>query len=202
MTVTEAAYTRRAIKHFDPHFRIPEAELRTLIETAMQSPTSFNLQHWRFVVITDPDLRKQIRAAGFDQPHLTEASVLILFTGDTLAWRKDPVRNWRNTAKPVQDLMLGFVGPFHDGRTQLQRDEAVRSIGMAMQTLMLAATEMGYQTCPIIGFDHETVAELVRLPADHVIGPFVAVGRGVKDAWPKPGQRSFEEVVVRDRFPA
>lgn len=45
----------------------------------------------------------------------------------------------------------------------MERDEAQRSIGMAMQT-MLAAKSMGYESCPMIGFDVEKVAELVRLP--------------------------------------
>lgn len=200
VNVAQAARTRRAVKHFDPNFQIPESDIRAIIETAMQSPTSFNLQHWRFVVITNKDLRKQIRALAFDQAHITDASVLVLFTGDTLAWAKDPGRHWRNAPKPVLDLMVSMVGPFHEGKEQLQRDEAMRSIGIAMQTLMLAATELGYQTCPTIGFDHQAVAKLVRLPSDHAIGPFVAIGRGTKDAWPKPGQLSFDEVVIRDRF--
>lgn len=200
MNVAQAARTRRAVKHFDPTFEIPERDLHAIIETTIQSPTSFNLQHWRFVVIADKDLRRQVRALAFDQAHITDASVLILFTADKLAWAKDPGRYWRNAPKPVLDLMISMIGPFHQGREQLQQDEAMRSIGIAMQTLMLAATELGYQTCPTIGFDHQGVAKLIRLPSDHVIGPFVAIGRGTKDAWPKPGQLSVDEVVIRNRF--
>lgn len=201
MNTTEAINTRRSIKHFDPDHQIPERDIRTLLELAMQSPTSFNLQHWRFVVITDPDLRQQIRSLAFDQHHMTEASALVLFTGDVKTWKKDPARYWRNTSQTVTDSMLGMIASFHEGREQLQRDEAMRSIGIAMQTLMLAAMEMGYQTCPTIGFEHESVAKLIRLPADHIIGPFVAIGKGIKPAWPKPGQLGYEEVVFHDRFP-
>ena len=84
---------------------------------------------------------------------------------------------------------------------ELQRDEAQRSIGMAMQTIMLAARGMGYDSCPMIGFDHEAVSKLIRLPADHCIGPIVAVGKKTKDSWPKPGQLSYAEVTIADRFP-
>ena len=80
---------------------------------------------------------------------------------------------------------------------QLQRDEAMRSIGMAMQTLMVSAKALGYESCPMIGFEHEKVAELINLPGDHCIGPMVAIGKGTKEAWPKPGQLSYDEVVVR-----
>ena len=71
---------------------------------------------------------------------------------------------------------MNWMAPFHDGREWLQRDEAQRSIGMAMQTLMLVAQDMGYQTCPMIGFDSEAVAKLINLPEDHVMGPMVAAG--------------------------
>ncbi|MFZ9024517.1 MAG: nitroreductase family protein, partial [Anaerohalosphaeraceae bacterium] len=91
-------------------------------------------------------------------------------------------------------------GPFHEGRQWLQRDEAQRSIGMALQTLMLAAKAMGYDSCPMIGFDIEKVAELINLPDDHVMGPMVAVGKGIKESWPKPGQLPLEELVVENGF--
>jgi nitroreductase len=72
------------------------------------------------------------------------------------------------------------MGPFHEGREQLQRDEAMRSIGMAMQTLMLAAKGMGYDSCPMIGYDFDAVAEVINLPEDHVIGPIVVVGKRIE----------------------
>lgn len=200
MDVFEAVRTRRAIKAFDPNHRLSEAEVRTLLETAILSPTSFNIQHWRFVVIDDQDLRRQIREAGNDQSQITDASLLILMTADVLAWKKEPARYWRNAPKAVADMLVGWMGPFHEGREQLQRDEAQRSIGMAMMTLMLAARAMGYESCPMIGFDLEKVAELVRLPSDHAIGPLVAIGRGVKEPWGKPGQLGLDEIVVRNRF--
>ena len=76
----------------------------------------------------------------------------------------------------------------------------MRSIGMAMQTIMLAAKGMGYDSCPMIGYDFDQAAELINLPADHVIGPMIAVGKKTQDPWPKPGQLPLDEVVVTDRF--
>ena len=96
--------------------------------------------------------------------------------------------------------MVAAIGPFHEGRERYQRDEAQRSIGMAMQTLMVAARGLGYESCPMIGFDHDKVSEVVKLPADYVIGPMVAIGKGTKDPWPKPGQLPLGEVIVTDSF--
>jgi len=201
MDVFDAIYARRAVKHFDPDHEMTQPEIDRLLETAIQAPTSFNIQHWRFVVVRDPELRRQIRANGNDQAQMTDASLLIVMTADIQAWRKDPQRYWTNAPKDVADLLVGWMGPFHEGRPQLQRDEAQRSIGIAMQTIMLAAQAMGYDSCPMIGFDHEAVAKLIRLPADHCIGPMVAVGKRTKDSWPKPGQLPLSEVMIVDRFP-
>jgi nitroreductase len=174
MDTLKAIYARRAVKHFDAEHRMTEEEITTLMEAAIQAPTSFNIQHWRFVLVRDPELRREIRANGNDQAQMTDASLLILMTADVDAWRKSPERYWRDAPTEVADMLVGWMGPFHEGRPELQRDEAQRSIGMAMQTIMLAATAMGYQSCPMIGFDHEAVAGLVHLPADHCLGPMVA----------------------------
>lgn len=198
----DAIYDRRSIKHFDPTCKIPEDQLTALLEAAIQSPTSFNIQHWRFVVIRDPALRAEIRKLGNDQAQITDASVLIAMTADVKAWAKDPQRYWRNAPAEIASMLVGWMGPFHEGDEQLQRDEAQRSIGMALQTLMLAAKAMGYDSCPMIGFDRPGVARLIRLPQDHVMGPLVVIGKGIKSAWPKPGQLPLAEVVIQDRFPA
>lgn len=200
MDVFTAIAARRAVKHFDPSHRMREDEIARLIEAAMQAPTSFNIQHWRFVLLRDPGLRKQVRALGNDQAQMTDASLLVLMTADVAAWKKNPARYWVNAPKAVGEILVNWIAPFHEGKPQLQRDEAQRSIGMAMATLMLAAQELGYDSCPMIGFDHDAVARLVRLPADHCIGPMVAIGKRTKDPWPKPGQLPRSEVTVVDRF--
>ena len=199
MDTLDAIYGRRAVKHFDPDHEMTDEEKTKLLEAAIQAPTSFNIQHWRFVVVDDPELRKQIREVGNDQAQITDASMLIIMTADVRAWQKEPERYWANAPEEVADLLVNWMGPFHDGREQLQRDEAMRSIGMAMQTLMLAAKSMGYESCPMIGYDFDKVAEMINLPDDHCIGPLVVVGKGVKEPWPKPGQLPLDEVVIHNK---
>lgn len=201
MEVFDSIYGRRSIKQFDPDHKLTKEEETKLLEAMIQAPTSFNIQHWRFVILRDPELRAKIRSEfGNDQSQMTDASLLVLFTADEKAWRKEPHRYWKNAPDEVAELLVNWMGPFHDGREWLQRDEAQRSIGMAMQTLMLAAKGMGYDSCPMIGFDIEKVAELIQLPEDHVMGPMVAVGKGTKEPWPKPGQLELSEIVFENSF--
>jgi len=201
MDTFDAIYQRRSIKEYDPKHKLSAAEETKLLEAAIQAPTSFNIQHWRFVIVRDPGLRKKIRTEfGNDQAQMTDASLLIIMTADTKAWQKNPERYWQNAPKEVAELLVNWMGPFHEGREWFQRDEAQRSIGMAMQTLMLAAKAMGYESCAMIGFDIEKVAELINLPDDHVVGAMVAIGKGTKDPWPKPGQLSLSELVIENTF--
>lgn len=200
MELFDAIYQRRAIKAFDPEHVVSDTDEKKLFEAAIQAPTSFNIQHWRFVVVRDTALRAELRALGNDQAQITDASLLVIMTADMKAWEKSPSRYWTEAPKEVADLLVGWMGPFHEGREWLQRDEAQRSIGMAMQTLMLAAKGIGLDSCPMIGFDIEAVAKRINLPLDYVMGPMVAIGKGTKAPWPKPGQLSLDEVLVNNTF--
>ena len=200
MNTLEAIHARRAIKHYDPEHRLTEDEIHTLLNAALQAPTAFNIQHWRFVVVRDPELRRQIRAVAWDQAQVTDASLLVVLCADLGAWRKQPERYWQEAPKPVQDILLPAIQQYYTGREQVQRDEAMRSCGLAGMTLMLAAKELGYDSCPMDGFDFDAVARLIGLPEDHVISFMVAIGKGTQPAWPKPGQLPYEEVVIDNRF--
>lgn len=200
MDTFDAIYQRRAVKHYDPEHEMTDEEIRKLMEAAIQAPTSFNIQNWRFVLVRDKELREQILEAANDQSHVTDASLLIVMTADVKAWAKAPERYWREAPPAVAEMLVNWMGPFYEGKEQLQRDEAMRSCGLAGQTIMLAAKAMGYDSCPMIGFDADKVAELINLPEDHVVSFMIAVGKAIKPAWPKPGQLALEDVIVHDRF--
>ena len=113
MDTFDAIYQRRAIKQFDPAHRFTKEEESKLLQAAIQAPTSFNIQHWRFVIVRDPDLRQRIRKEyGNDQAQMTDASLLIIMTADVKAWTKDPQRYWENAPKEVADLLVNWMGPF------------------------------------------------------------------------------------------
>lgn len=200
MNVTQAITERRSVKAFDPQHRMSEQEINQLMSLAMLSPTAFNIQNWRFVMVTDPVLRQQIRAASWNQAQVEEASLLIVLTADLNAWAKQPERYWKNAPKAASDVLVPMIGQYYQNNDQVQRDEAMRSCGMAATTLMLAAKEMGYDTCPMDGFDFAAVSKLLNLPADHIPTMFVVVGKALKAAAPRGGQLAMDEVVVYNQF--
>lgn len=200
MDTFSAIRERRSVKHYDPEHIMPQEDIDLLFDLAIQSPTSFNIQNWRFVVVTDKDVRVKLREAAWDQAQVTDASITIVMCADLKAWGHDPQRYWKDAPQQAQDMIVPMITEFYEKDAQLQRDEAMRSIGLAGQTIMVAAKAMGYDSCPMIGFDEAKVAELIKLPEDHVIGMMVTVGKPLKPAWPKPGQLPLDEVLIRETF--
>ena len=200
MQVKDAIQQRRSIKHFDPSHVMTKNEIDILLSHAILSPTAFNIQNWRFFVVTDKALRQKIREVSWGQAQVEEASLFIVLVGDLMAWNKDPARYWKNAPQPVQDYLVPVIHPYYDGKPQVQRDEVMRSCGMAAMNLMLHAKSMGYDSCPMDGFDFDKVAELLNLPKDHTPAMFVCIGKGIKEAWPRGGQLSLNEVVIENQF--
>ncbi|MEG3639061.1 nitroreductase family protein [Magnetococcus sp. PR-3] len=200
MDALTALETRRSVKHFDPNHTMPEADERKLLELTKLSPTAFNLQHWRFVVVKDTEMRQQIQALSWNQAQVTEASLLVVICADLKAWERYPEHCWQHAPEDVQQILLSAIDGFYRDNDTVQRDEALRSCGIAAQSLMIAAKAMGYDSCPMDGFDFEAVAEVINLPDDHLISMFVVVGKAVEEARPRGGLLDYDDVVITDRF--
>lgn len=200
MDTFEAIEKRRSIKNFDPNHVMTKQEIDKILSAAIQSPTSYNIQNWRFVTITNKETKARLRAASWNQAQVTDASVVIVLCADLHAWEKDPARYWKNAPKSTQDYLVPAIIEAYKGQDQFQRDEAIRSCGMAAQTIMLAAKAMDYDSCPMIGFIPEQVTKIINLPADHMIAMMVTIGKALKPANPRGGQLSLSEVVVEDHF--
>ena len=201
METITAIKERRSVKHYDSAHEMSESDINALLEMALLSPTSFNMQNWRFVVVTDAEKRAAIQAVAWNQAQVTEASITILLCAKLNAY-EDAGRYWVHAPQPVQDMLVPMIAPFYQNSAQLRRDEAMRSIGIAAQTLMLTAKSMGYDSCPMIGFDPEKVAEIIDLPENHVIGMMLTVGKALKEANVRSGQLPYDEVVFRNGFPS
>ena len=200
MDTFDAIRERRSVKHYDPNHRLSESEIEQLLSLAILSPTSFNMQNWRFVLVKDPQKRKKIREVSWDQAQVTDSSLLIVLCADLKAWKKDPQQYWKDAPKEARDFLVPAMGMFYEGKEQLQRDEAMRSCGIAAQTLMLAAKSMEYDSNPMIGFDSEKVAQIINLPDEHVISMMLVIGKQVKPAMPRGGQLDLDKVTVTDGF--
>ena len=200
MQTLEAVETRRSVKKYYPEHKMTEEEIQKLFSAAILSPTSFNIQNWRFVVVDDQETQNKLMEVSWNQAQVGDASLTVLVCADLHAWAKEPGRYWKNAPEAAQKAMVPMIGKFYEGNDQLQRDEALRSIGIAAQTIMLTAKEIGYDTCPMIGFDPVKVAEIIKLPEDHVVGMMITIGKATEPARARGGQLDYNEVVFRNSF--
>jgi len=198
MTVKEALHQRRAVKHYDPKFVMPAEDIKTLFESTLQTPSSFNLQHWRFALVTDKALREQLWEAAWKQDQVKDASLCVIVAGayDNV---KDAPKYWRNAPQEVRDMLVPMIEQFYQD-DELNRIEAIRSASLASMSLMLQAKELGYDSCPMIGFDMGKFRELLKVPDSMEVVMMITVGKGVKPAQPKGGQLGVDEVVYENSF--
>jgi len=200
METFETIAARRSVKKFDPDHVMTEDEITRLMEAVILTPTSFNIQNWRFVLITDQEVKNQVRQKGYDQAQFSDCSLLVVICGDRNAYDQDPDRYWAKAPEEVRSAIVPMIRGAYGASESLRRDENFRSGGLAGQTMMLAVSEMGYDSCPMIGFDFEAVADIIKLPDEHDIIMAVTIGKALESARVRAGQLPLEDVVFRDSF--
>ena len=101
MNVKETIEARRSVKHYDPDHVMPEEDLAELIRLTKLAPSSFNMQNYRILVVRDAEVRQQIRAAAWDQPQVTDASVLFILCADLTAHQEKKRVEINSQRRPI-----------------------------------------------------------------------------------------------------
>lgn len=200
MDTLEAIYQRRAIKHFDANHEMPPEIQEKILDAARQAPSSFNIQHWRLLNITDKILKEKLREASWNQAQVTDASLFLIICVDLKAHAKDPDRYWETAPAEIRNFLVSAIGNFYSDNTQLQRDEAMRSAGLIGQTIMLAAQSFGYGSCPMIGLEFDKVSKLINLPEGYEIAMMLPIGKPLQPAHAKGGFIPDHEFICENTF--
>ena len=200
MDTFEAISSRRAIKKFDNSYKMTSEQIDSLMKLAILSPTSYNQQNWRFVTITDELIKQKISTAARNQAQPKDGSLVILLCGNLSAWKDDPLRYWKNSTLEKQNHVQTALEKKYADSSENKRDEAMRSCGFAAQTIMLAARQMGLDSCPMVGFEYNEIAKIIELPDDHLIVLMIVVGKSAEPAAPRGGQLQLDEVVFKNKF--
>lgn len=194
---------RFACKHFDVTKKIDSALLHEVLDITRLSPSSYGLQAWKFIVITNQELKEKLAPAAYNQPQITESAALVVFCGRTDISGDQGVIA-RYVAKAKADLQMseeqvkGFTGML-TGDLPNRPPEALKAwtqhqVYLAAMTLMLAAAEKGIDTAPMEGFDPGKFAEILGLP--EYMHPAVIVAMGYRNMTQPPKTRfDFDDVV-------
>jgi|SRR5579872_6921515 len=194
-------HERTSINIFDPDKPITEEEVRQIVADAIEAPSSFNIQHWRFVAVVDLEKKKQLQAAAYNQVKVSHASATIIVLGDLRGYEKldkilEPlVKNGVVTKEAAAGTVQRATGAYTNN-PQFQRDEAIRSGAMAAMVLMIAAQARGYATGPMIGFDPDQVKKLFKISERYVPVMLVTLGHALPGNSPRKPRLNVDEVLA------
>lgn len=197
---------RYATKHFDPAKSVDPDAFQALLEGLVLTPSCFGLQPWKFIVVRDPELRAKLRGASWNQPQLTDASELVVFTARTNLDDAD-IDRWLDclattqgqsleALAPMRGMMEGFIGRLSD---EERHSWNVRQCYIALGQFMGAAAALGIDTCPLEGID-PTAYDVILGLGDSGYATCVACAVGFRSdsdhtaARPK-ARFDFEEVI-------
>jgi nitroreductase len=152
---------RCAVKRFDPARTIPADTWAALEQALVLAPSSFNLQPWKFVVVADPAVRQQLRAAAWNQPQVTDASHFVVLTALRTATVADVDRMIAATAAHrgvAVETLARYRQVIADFVTKgwAARDAAgwnARQAYIALGQFMTAAAMLAVDTSPLEGID-------------------------------------------------
>lgn len=186
MDALEALRSRVSASRFDPSRGLSEDEMRELISYAIEAPSSFNIQHWRFVAVVRPEDKARLRGVSFNQQKIIDAAVVFIVLGDLRAHEnlgaildRSVQAGAISTAK--RDAWVRAADAIYGSDAAFARDETIRSASLAAMALMIAAEAKGLVSAPIIGFDATGVVREFGIGERYVPVMLLPVG------YPGPG---------------
>ena len=179
-SLSRAIAERRASPSFDGS-PIPDADLKKILQAGLHSPSGYNLQPWRFVVVRSPEQKKKLRAASYNQAKVEEASVMIVACGDADGWRSGDLDEMlrlgrkggmpENYAEQAKANIPNYLSNHPNMPLWLNRQ-----VMLAFTHMLLMAEVLGYDTAPMEGFEEDKVHEALRLPLSYSVVALLGIG--------------------------
>lgn len=180
---------RHSVRKYDPSWKISEEEIKEILGEAVLAPSSSNLQPWRFIVITDQELKAQLLPIANNQQQTVEASAVIAVLGDSEAYRNaEAIYEYAEAAGYVTPEVGAAMAESRDGYSSMPV-EVLNNIarvdgGLVSMQLMLAAKAKGYDTVPMGGFNPDGFRELFQIPERYITVMLIALGKAAVEGRP------------------
>ncbi|TMV49657.1 nitroreductase family protein [Paenibacillus mesophilus] len=179
---------RHAVKSYDPQATLTRQQITELLEMAQKAPSAWNLQPWKFLVFDERGAKEKLLPIAYGQQQVVDAAFTVAMLGDLeadknaeLIYQEAVDKGFMNAE--IKSRLVGQIEAAYANR-QTARDQAFLNASLAAMQLMLVAKEMGYDTCPMGGFDAEKLADVFRVPDRYIPVMLIAVGRAAKPAYP------------------
>ncbi|WP_318309901.1 NAD(P)H-dependent oxidoreductase [Flagellimonas crocea] len=174
-TVLEHRNWRYATKKFDATKKISGEDLQTFLESIRLSASSYGLQPYKVLVITDEEIREKLKPVSWGQTQITEASHLIVFAsfsdfGEELV--DDFITNTSETRNiPIENLgdyTQMMKGSLMNLPTDVKAVWAAKQVYIALGNALQAAAELKIDACPMEGFEPAKYNEILGLDEKHL----------------------------------
>ncbi len=151
---------RYAVKRFDPTRKISEADWQTLEDALVLTPSSYGLQPWKFYVVTDENVKKELQPHAWNQPQIVEASHLIVIAAQKDA-NPETIEKYLNRVMEVRGSKredLEMLKSMMLSSQKMARDNnflnewAARQCFIALGNILTSAAMLGIDACPMEGF--------------------------------------------------
>ncbi|GLC88033.1 nitroreductase family protein [Lysinibacillus piscis] len=187
--VSQVMQARKSVRKYKEGITIPQEQLQTLLQQAITAPSSSNMQPWRFIVITDQEVKKELRPIANNQEQVETSSAIIAILGDMKMYQRaqeiyDANAEQGLMTREVADAMIKNSHALYGNLPE----EVIKNIvhfdaGLVSMQIMLLAKEMGYDTVPMGGFDKAKFAEKFNLPKNEVPILLIAIGEAATPAY-------------------
>jgi nitroreductase len=164
---------RYATKRFDPTREISQTDWHTLEESLRLAPSSFGLQPWKFIVVSDRKVREALQPHSWNQPQIVEASHLVVLAAQKSVGSNDvdTFINFMSETRGVPTAALGDYSAMMKGFLDMLASHgtcehwAAHQVYLALGMLLSTAANLGIDSCPLEGIDRAKYDEILQLPA-------------------------------------
>ena len=199
---------RYATKAFDPSLRLKEDQIESLLSAIQLAPSSYGLQPYTVFVVSDEEVKQNLRAAAYNQPQVTDASEIFIFAtykNFTLAHVDEYATNIASTRGIEKAAIQGFVDVMNGVVTSRSAEELknwnAKQAYIALGVLLETAALLSIDACPMEGFDTAQFDEILGIQDKNLSTlAMVAVGyRSENDKYQdlKKVRKSKEELFIQ-----
>lgn len=180
---------RKSVRKYKEGVTIPQEKLMELLQAAISAPSSSNMQPWRFLVIQDAEVKKDIRAIANNQEQVETASATIAVIGDLEMYERteeiyDANFEQGHMTREMADLMITNSRKLYSSLpVEVMKNIVHFDAGLISMQIMLLAKDMGYDTVPMGGFDKVKFAQYFNLPENEVPILLISIGEAAASAY-------------------
>lgn len=188
-TIDQLMIERKSVRKYKENVVIPHEDIQTLLQKATTAPSSSNMQPWRFIVIEDQQVKKELRAIANNQEQVETSSAIIAVLGDLEMYKnaeKIYDANYekgfmsREIANFMIESSLSLYGNLSE---EVLKNIVHFDAGLISMQIMLLAKDMGYDTVPMGGFDKVKFAEKFNLLQNEIPILLIAIGEAAAPAY-------------------